>query len=107
MFDETYAHCVHNNTYQQRIIFFAGFTRPPYAGPLRWLDEFLIRYVYRSIRSRNDMTETSVVGKVTPLLLCLKKFFRGIKRRSNRKVYFTVKYLLFAGLPFLLLRSFS
>ncbi len=107
VFDETYVHWAHNHTDKTRIIFFADFTRPLYPGPVRWLNEFLIRYVYRITRSRNDMGESGGLAcKVTPILLHAKKFFRGIKERVNRKLYYTVKYILFAGLLFALVRSF-
>jgi beta-hydroxylase len=108
VFDETYVHWAENTTDQPRIVFFADFTRPMYPGPVRWLNNFLVRYVYGMTRSRNELSESEgLFGKVTPALHVLKKFFRGIKERVNRKAYYTVKYILFGGLLFMLLRSFA
>ena len=99
VFDETYVHWAENPTDENRIVFFADFTRPIGNRVVRAFNQFLIDHVYRVTRSRNDAGESAgMLNRITPIFVGGKKFFRGIKERSNRRLYYTVKYSLFGTL---------
>ena len=105
VFDETYVHWAENPTDEPRIVFFADITRPLKPGPIRWLNDFLIKHVYHVTGSHNEATEPKgALNRITPVFHGLKRFFRGIKGRVNRKLYYGVKYALGACLLFLVIR---
>lgn len=107
VFDETYVHWAENATDEARIIFFADFTRPLRTPVLRGLNQFLIDHIYGITASHNEVDEKpGALNRITPVFFHLKRFFRGIKKRTNRKVYYAGKYALFGlAVYFLFLRG--
>ena len=106
VFDETYVHWAANDTTQPRLILFVDFTRPLHTRVLRALNQFLIDKVYGITASHNEKNEgRGALNRVTPIFFWCKGFFRGIKKRTNRQLYYACKYALAgAALWFLVLR---
>jgi len=99
VFDETYVHWAENATDEPRLILFVDFTRPLHTRAMRAFNQFLIDRVYRITASHNEADEKpGALNRVTPVFFHLKAFFRGIKKRTNRRVYYAVKYALVVGL---------
>lgn len=95
VFDETYVHWARNETEEPRLILFVDFTRPLHTRVMRWFNQFLIDHVYGITASHNEVDEKpGALNRVTPIFFHLKKFFRGIKSRVNRKLYYAGKYTL-------------
>jgi hypothetical protein len=64
---------------------------------VRWLNDMLIRYGYGITASHNDKNEKrGLLNYITPVFFHLKSFFRSLKSRMNRKLYYTCKYALLA-----------
>lgn len=103
VFDETYVHWAENATDEARLILFVDFTRPLRTPVMRAINRFLIDHVYRITASHNEADEKpGALNRVTPAFLHLKRFFRGIKSRVNRKLYYTGKYALVCLLAWLI-----
>jgi len=99
VFDETYVHWAENESDENRIILFVDFTRPVYTPIVRAINAIMIKWVFRITRSQNEQDEKpGLLNNLTPIFFRLKHFFRAIKRRSNRKLYYAVKYTLVVGL---------
>ncbi len=97
VFDETYVHWAQNATDEPRLIFFADFTRPLKTPVLRGFNQFLIDHVYGITASHNEKDEKlGILNRITPVFFHLKRFFRALKTRTNRKVYYAGKYSLLA-----------
>lgn len=99
VFDETYVHWAENTTDEPRLILFADFTRPLRTPVMRGINQFLIDRVYRITASHNEPDEKpGALNRFTPVFFHLKAFFRGLKQRTNRKLYYAGKYTLAAAL---------
>lgn len=95
VFDETYVHWAENTTDTPRLILFVDFTRPLRTRAMQRINQFLIDHVYHITASHNTADEKpGVLNRITPVFYHLKSFFRGIKTRMNRKVYYAGKYAL-------------
>ncbi len=95
VFDETYVHWAENTTDTARLILFVDFTRPLHTRAMRWFNQFLIDHVYGITASHNEAGEKlGALNRITPVFFHLKSFFRGIKVRTNRKLYYAGKYAL-------------
>ena len=105
VFDETYIHWAKNETDEPRLILFVDFTRPLHTPFARALNHVLIRYGYGITASHNEVTEKrGLLNHVTPVFFHLKAFFRGLKSRMNRRVYYACKYALLLSVVGLALR---
>jgi len=99
VFDETYVHWAENTTDEARLILFADFTRPLHTRLMRGFNQFLIDHVYHITASHNAADEKpGALNRITPVFFHCKAFFRGIKTRMNRKLYYASKYTLAAVL---------
>ena len=108
VFDETYVHWAANKTDEPRLILFVDFTRPLRFAPVRWFNQFLIDHVYRITASHNEKDEgRGLLNRITPIFFWSKHFFRGIKKRTNRKLYYAGKYALFLLLAWLVARQLA
>lgn len=97
VFDETYVHWAENTTDEPRLILFVDFTRPLRTRAMRGLNQFLIDRVYRITASHNEADERpGALNRITPVFFHLKAFFRGIKTRVDRRLYYAGKYALIA-----------
>lgn len=96
VFDETYVHWAENTTDTTRLILFVDFTRPLHTRLMRGINQFMIDHAYGITASHNEPDEKAgALNRFTPYVFGLKKFFRGIKKRTNRKLYYAGKYTLF------------
>ena len=99
VFDETYIHWAENTTEEPRLILFVDFTRPLHTPIVRALNQLLIRYGYGITASHNEKHEKrGLLNYITPVFFHLKAFFRGVKARMNRKLYYACKYALIGAL---------
>ena len=100
LFDETFIHEAYNNTDQQRIILFADVHRPMRFKVIDKLNHWISDNLLKASSTQNDETE-----KVGGLNRLFEKLYsvRTVSRRLkkwNRKVYYVVKYVLFALLVY-------
>jgi beta-hydroxylase len=105
VFDETYIHRAENRTSQDRIILFCDVERPLRTPVMRALNRFIANYVLRVTASQNVPSERlGLVNYLAGWVHQLRQIFRRAKR-ANRRLYYTVKYALYAVVAwFLLLR---
>jgi beta-hydroxylase len=101
VFDETYIHRAENRTDVDRIILFCDVARPVRTPVMRALDHVLSHYVLRITASNNvDGERLGLVNRIAGPIHRGRFVLRRIKRR-NRRVYYTVKYALWAAIAFL------
>lgn len=101
MFDETYIHTAENNTDQQRVILFCDINRPLRYRWANTINNWVCRTVLKASATKNVAGEkVGIVNKAFGQLYKLRKIGRSIKD-WNRKAYYLLKYLLFAGLIYL------
>lgn len=107
MFDETYIHSVRNDTDESRVILFCDVTRPIPNPLMRAINRFVTNHVVKITAAQNTEAEqVGIVNGVSSLMFKAKTFFERIKN-ANRTLYYTGKYLLIAGLIYVVfLRSF-
>ena len=98
IFDETFIHTASNESDEQRIILFADITRPM---RYRWADainQFVSKYVVRASAAKNEANESvGFLNRVFNVLYYVRIAGKKLKR-FNRKLYYVVKYALFAVL---------
>jgi len=103
VFDATYIHRADNRTDQGRIILFCDVERPLKTSAMRALNRFVAHHVLRVTSSRNEATERlGLVNRVAGGIHSIRMVFRRAKR-MNRRLYYTVKYALYAVLAWLIL----
>ena len=98
MFDETYIHYAHNQTDQERLILFCDIERPMNNPVAQWLNKAFGRVFLAAAATKNG--ENDSVGMLNRLFIYLYNIRLVGKRlkKFNRKLYYLVKYLLFAVL---------
>ena len=104
LFDETYAHTAENNSDYRRIILFCDVRRPlaiPWADKI---NDFVSRRLVKASETQNREGErvgliNKAFGYVYPFRLLAKRI-----KKWNREVYYGLKFLLFGGLIYLLVR---
>lgn len=102
VFDETYVHWAKNDTDKDRIILFVDVTRPLHTRVMRGFSAFMNKHVFKATRSQNVPSDgVGALNHVTPLIYHFKTWQQGFKKR-HRKVYYTSKNLLVAGLVYLI-----
>jgi beta-hydroxylase len=98
VFDETYIHRAENRTAQDRLILFCDIERPLRTPVMRALNRFIAYYVLRVTASRNVATErVGLVNRVSGQVHRLRQVLRRAKR-TNRRLYYAVKYSLWAAI---------
>jgi beta-hydroxylase len=104
MFDETYIHWAENKTDQYRIILFADIERP-LKGPIsRAVNRAFARIAVASAASRNVPGEKlGVLNRGFAYVYSIRRLGKWMKAR-NERVYYLLKYCLFAALIFWMLR---
>ena len=102
LFDETFIHEAHNDTDQQRIIFFADVHR---AMRYKWVDNlnhWVSDHIIKGASSSNDASEeVGLLNKAFEKLYSIRTFSRKIKH-WNRTFYYALKYTLFFGAIYLI-----
>jgi len=98
VFDETYIHRAENRTDQDRIILFCDVERPLRTPVMRALNHVIASYVLRVTASQNVPTEqVGLVNRVAGEVHRGRQVLRRAKR-ANRRLYYTVKYTMWAGI---------
>lgn len=106
LFDETYVHRAVNESDVTRIILFCDVTRPLRTRAMRALNDFVIRHVVRHTASRNEADEPlGALAGVASWSVRTKQFFRRLKKRTDLRLYYGVKYGVGAGIVWLLFFS--
>ena len=102
VFDETYIHSAANDTDQTRVILFCDVSRPVRTPFVRAINQFFIRYVVRLTATQNDETEhVGAINRISSVVYKAKEFFEK-RKKANRRLYYATKYVLMAGILYLL-----
>ncbi|MBB1160978.1 aspartyl/asparaginyl beta-hydroxylase domain-containing protein [Piscinibacter sp. SJAQ100] len=103
MFDETFIHHAANTTQQPRIVLFCDVERPLHFGPVRAFNRWFAGTVMAAAASQNEGGDASLGGlnRVFGAIYRLRLKAKALKVRS-RGSYYTGKWLLIAGLLWLL-----
>ena len=102
LFDETYIHEAHNNTDQQRIIFFADVHRPMRYELIDRLNHWVSDNIIKASSTQNDETEkVGFLNRIFEKLYSIRTGSRKIKK-WNRTFYYVLKHSLFFGLLLLI-----
>ncbi|MEZ5989598.1 MAG: aspartyl/asparaginyl beta-hydroxylase domain-containing protein [Planctomycetota bacterium] len=103
MFDETFIHRAWNRTGTPRLILFCDVERPIAFPPFRWLNRFVCRHLLRATSSNNLPEERlGVVNRLAAGVHWVKEASLRLKK-ANRRLYYALKYALFAVVLYLLL----
>ena len=106
VFDETYIHSAVNESDTPRIVLFCDVIRPLRTRVMRAINGVVMRWVVPLTASRNEDDEPlGAVNRVAGQLVAVKTFFHRIKKRTDPRVYYGVKYGGAALLVWLLLFS--
>ena len=110
LFDETYVHSAVNESDVTRIILFCDVTRPMRTRVMRALNAWVARRIVPLTASRNEADEPlGAVNGIARYIYALKGFFHRIKKRTDLRLYYGIKYggtailvwlVLFSGLVF-------
>jgi beta-hydroxylase len=111
VFDETYVHRFQNLTDRPRIIFFADLERPLRSPLVRALNRFVIRHVVGITASSNLPGEqpgfaNRVYRRVYQARQPVKRSLKRLKR-TNRPLYYTLRWGALAGVLYLVLLAGS
>ena len=102
LFDETFIHEAHNNTDQQRIIFFADVHREMRFKLIDKFNHWVSDTIIKISQTQNDETEKiGALNRSFEQLYKIRTVSRKIKK-WNRPFYKVLKYGLFVGLIYLL-----
>jgi beta-hydroxylase len=103
VFDETYIHRADNRTNRPRLILFCDVERPLRTPVARGLNRLIANHLLRVTASRNEASERlGLVNRVAGFVHQLRMVFRRAKK-MNRRLYYTVKYALYAAIVWLVL----
>jgi beta-hydroxylase len=95
VFDETYLHYAENTTGQNRIILFCDVERPMWT-PAAYVNRFISRYIIAAAASPNkEGDRTGGINKIFVYLRHVRLFGKDIKKK-NRKLYYVLKWAVFA-----------
>ena len=102
LFDETFIHEAHNETDQQRIILFADVHRPMRYQIVNKFNHWVSDHIIKITASQNDKIEqVGFLNKFFKYGLSIRNYSKVIKK-WNRNIYYSLKYVLFFGLIYLL-----
>ncbi len=103
LFDETYIHWAENKTDKDRIILFCDVERPMNNLIAQWLNKLFGYVLVAAGRSRNNPGESvGFLNKIFSLVYPIRKAGRKLKT-INQPLYYLIKYLIFAGLLYLII----
>lgn len=103
MFDETFIHSAENNTDQDRIILFCDIKRPLKYRFANAFNHLFSNTVMRASGSKNLPNEqVGIINKIFKYIYQIRLIGKKLKN-YDRKLYYFVKYTLFAGLIYLIL----
>src|SRR5262245_2473180 len=102
VFDETYIHTAENKTGQTRLILFCDVERPVRTRLVRAFNHFMCSRVMKAAATQNVAGErVGVINKIFGYVYHVRLAGKRLKA-WNRKVYYAVKWALFAGLIYLI-----
>jgi beta-hydroxylase len=102
IFDETFIHYAQNKTQQQRIVLFCDLERPLWFLPATWFSRLFGRVVLGSAVSKNERGDkVGLLNRVFSHVYKIRELGKRIKNK-NRRVYYVLKYVLFAVLVYLI-----
>lgn len=101
MFDETFIHYAENATEQRRVILFCDIERPLHFAPMRWFNRLFARFVMTASATQN--VEGEPVGALNKGFYYFYQVRLATKRlkQRNRTAYYASKWVLIAGLVYL------
>ncbi|MEM9325749.1 MAG: aspartyl/asparaginyl beta-hydroxylase domain-containing protein [Bacteroidota bacterium] len=98
LFDETYIHYAHNESDEDRVIFFCDVERPVRFGWVRWINRAFGKLIMAAATSPNQTTDkTGGINKIFGILYQQRILGKKLKA-YNRTLYYIVKYILFGAL---------
>jgi len=102
VFDETYLHFAENKTDVDRIILFCDVERPIRFAPARWIVNAIASVLMRAAASPNETGDKT--GGINRAFFYLYQVRLVGKRMKawNRRVYYTFKWSLYAGIALLI-----
>jgi beta-hydroxylase len=104
IFDETYIHHAENKTDVTRVILFCDVERPMSNRFMRWMNRSIGRRMIRAAATENVPGEhVGVLNKIFSYVYQVRVGALYIKN-WNRQVYYALKWLLFAGIIYLIVR---
>jgi beta-hydroxylase len=104
MFDETFIHVAENRSDVTRIILFCDIERPLRTRLVRALNRFVKTTLIRASQTENAPGDrVGVLNHVFNAVYRVRLIGKAIKRRS-RVAHYTLKWLIFGGLLYLILR---
>jgi len=102
LFDETYVHSVKNDTDETRVILFCDVARPLHTPVMRAINRFVTNHLVKVTASQNVETEKiGAMNRLAAYVFKARDFFIRMKK-VNKPVYMTVRYLLIAGLVYVI-----
>lgn len=102
MFDETFLHYAENATTQDRIIFFCDIARPMRNRFAAAINRYFSRYIMSASATKNlPGDKIGFINKAFKYVYQIRLVGKKLKA-YNKPLYYLVKYLLFAGLIYLL-----
>ncbi len=102
LFDETYLHHAENNTKTDRLIFFCDVERPMNNPIAKWFNRVFGRFVITLASAKNiEGEKLGFLNKAFFYLYQIRRVGKWLKSK-NRTFYYTVKYILFGGIFFLI-----
>lgn len=102
IFDETFIHYAQNKTEHQRIVLFCDLERPLWFLPATWLNRAFGRIVLGAAVSKNEAGDkVGVLNRIFTHAYKVREIGKRIKSK-NRRIYYALKYALFAALVYLI-----
>lgn len=102
IFDETYIHTAENRTDQPRVILFCDIKRPLKYGWANTINQWVCNTLLKASSSKNVAGEkVGILNKLFAAVYSLRSIGQRLKD-WNRNAYYTTKYILFAGLVYLI-----
>lgn len=97
MFDETYIHHAKNNTDVNRLILFCDVERPLRGWLPTVINRFVINHFVKGTASQNvEGEKIGLINRLYSPIFIVRPYLKRFKR-WNRKLYFTVKYAVYAA----------
>ena len=98
LFDETFIHEAHNQTDQDRLIFFCDVLRPMRTPIGRALNAFFSNTIMKAASSpNNEADRTGFINKIFKYFHMLREAGQALKRK-NRRLYYLLKWLVFIAI---------
>lgn len=102
LFDETYLHHAENNSKEDRLIFFCDIKRPMLNIIGSFFNSFFSWFIVAAAKSPNEEGDrTGNINKVFKYLYQIRIVGKKLKA-YNKRLYYGVKYVLFAGIIYLI-----